>query len=109
MRPKEGPAADDERPIEKRGFIAPRWHGQVPLGILFWRDMIAVGTLINLMSGLAALMLLALGASSALAVAVHFAPVPYNAFLLSAVWRAPGRTASHAIAAAIWFCAMVIV
>lgn len=56
------------------GFFADRWHSRVDLGVLFWRDMIVVGTLINLVSGFAALILFTQNAAAALALeAVHAA------------------------------------
>jgi hypothetical protein len=31
------------------GFFSDRWRAQVPMRLLFWRDMVVVGTLINLL------------------------------------------------------------
>ncbi|MCZ8547265.1 hypothetical protein OOJ09_24005 [Mesorhizobium qingshengii] len=68
-------------------FFRSRWLGQVPLDRLFWRDMVLVGTAISIASSVAALILLALKQPLEAVLAVHFAPVPYNIFLMSAVWR----------------------
>ncbi|HEU0201825.1 MAG TPA: hypothetical protein VFR86_15505 [Burkholderiaceae bacterium] len=100
--------SDHTHEAERGGFFARRWRGEAPLPIVFWRDMIVVGTLINLVTGLAAFMLLAQAASVAPAIAVYFAPVPYNLFLCLAVWRAPRRSAFHAVVAGIWFVAMLV-
>lgn len=89
-------------------FFARRWRGLVPWPRLFWRDMLAVGSVINLLASFAALMLAALGAPLA-AVALHLAPLPYNAFLLAALWRLPGRPALVAAAGALWFVVMAVV
>lgn len=68
-------------------FFARRWQRQVPLGTLFWRDMIVVGTLINIAATFAGLMALGLKADLAVAMLVFFSPLPYNIFLVGAVWR----------------------
>jgi hypothetical protein len=70
--------------------------------------MLAAGTLINLLASFAALMLASQGAPLAVAVVVHFAPLPYNLFLFLALWRLPGRPSLAAGAAAAWL-AMVTV
>lgn len=89
------------------GFFPARWRGLVPLDKLFWRDMVVVGTGINLATTAAALAVLGLKMPLAASLAVHFAPLPYNLFLFLAVWRTaaqqPGPIASLAqIFAAIW-------
>lgn len=75
---------------------------------LLWLDMVLVGTLINLLfTGLA----LAMAASDlpiALAAAVHFAPLPYNLFLVAAVWRQPGAAAYRGAALA-WLAVVTLV
>ncbi len=68
-------------------FFRSRWLGQVPIDRLFWRDMMLVGTGINVASSAAALVLLGLKMPLGLVLAVHFLPVPYNIFLTIAVWR----------------------
>lgn len=89
------------------GFFLPRWRGLVPLDRLFWRDMVIVGTSINLVTSVAALAMLGAKMPLAAALAVHFVPAPYNVFLFFAVWRTaamqPGPIASLAqIFGAIW-------
>jgi hypothetical protein len=46
-----------------------------------------VGTAVNVFATLLALALFAARAPTALAAAVHFAPLPYNVFLCMAVWK----------------------
>ena len=92
----------------ERGFLRQRWRGQAPLRTLFWRDMLAVGTVINLVFSLAGLLLAAQGQPLAWAVALHFAPTPWNAFLVSAVWRTPGATWLPRTAALAWLGAMLV-
>jgi hypothetical protein len=72
-------------------YFRMRWNGDIPLAALFWRDMIMVGITVNAASTLAAVLLLALDAPAPLAVAIHFAPVPWNLFLFASVWRATAR------------------
>ena len=81
-------------------FFVSRWRGYCPLDRLFWRDMILVGTAISLASTFAALMLLGFKAPTPLAIAVHFAPVPYNIFLFISVWRTADRVGPAAAPAA---------
>lgn len=85
-----------------RGFFSRRWRGHVPAARLFWRDMVLVGSIVNLASTFLALMLAAQGVATSIAVAVHFAPLPYNLFLCAALWRHPGRTAAQSGAAGLW-------
>ncbi|MDP2450213.1 MAG: hypothetical protein Q8M93_00040 [Polaromonas sp.] len=88
-------------------FFASRWRGEVPLPVLFWRDMLVVGSLINLTASFATLMLIAQGASPSAALLVHFAPLPYNLFLYAAVWRLPQHTSRVKWIGTIWFLAVV--
>jgi hypothetical protein len=43
------------------GFIGSRWRGEASAAVLYWRDILAVGSIINLFTGFAALMLAAQG------------------------------------------------
>jgi len=54
---------------------------------MLWRDMMAIGTLVNVAATLVALIMVSQGAPAWVAVAVHFAPVPYNLFLFAIVQR----------------------
>ena len=96
-----------------RGFFASRWRGDVPLGQLFWRDMLLFGTSINLAATLVALFVWALGGPTAAGFAIHVSPLPYNAFLLFAVWRSaeraaqPGASAAR-IGAVLWMVAATL-
>ncbi len=90
------------------GYWSQRWHGIAPWRTLFWRDMVAVGSTINLLTGFAALFLISQGQSIAWALAVHFSPVPYNAFLVRSLWLARERPNWVMPAAAAWFAAMLV-
>ncbi|MBC7939362.1 MAG: hypothetical protein H7Z19_06280 [Chitinophagaceae bacterium] len=76
---------------------------------LFWRDMLGVGTVINLLASFVALMAASQGVDIRVAAALHFAPLPYNLFLFMVVWRAPKRTLFTSSIAAVWLAVMTVV
>lgn len=80
----------------------------MPLRRLFWRDMLGVGTLVNLAATFVALMAAAQGAPVALAAALHFAPLPYNLFLFAALWRLRERGSVLPLVALVWLLAMTV-
>ena len=94
-------------------FFRSRWLGQVPIDRLFWRDMMLVGTGINVASSAAALVLLGLKTPLGFVLVVHFAPVPYNIFLTIAVWRTAEQLGAKAslmlLGSALWLVATVAV
>ncbi|TIU06483.1 MAG: hypothetical protein E5W40_19385, partial [Mesorhizobium sp.] len=75
QKPLEGEGGEASRAL---GFFRSRWQGMAPLDRLFWRDLVLVGTAINIAVSVLALILLGLKLPLALVLAVHFAPVPYN-------------------------------
>lgn len=89
------------------GFFVRRWRGEVVLGRLFWRDMLLGATLLNVAATLAALGALAVKAPSWLALALHFAPLPYNAFIVAAVSRSCASAPLTRAASAVWFAVML--
>lgn len=94
-------------------FLRARWSGELPLARALWRDMIAVGTLVNLAAALIALLLVARDAPAGVGAAVYFAPLPYNLLLLVSVWRSAARTggppaATAQLLAALWFVLAVL-
>jgi hypothetical protein len=80
------------------GFFRARWLGAVSLDRLFWFDMIVVGTAINLVTSFAALIVLGLKWPVWASIAVYLAPLPYNLFLVFAVWRAAENLADPRLA-----------
>jgi len=86
-------------------FFARRWDRQVPLSLLFWRDMIVVATLINLSAAFASLMALGFKAELAVVLVIFYAPMPYNIFLVGAVWRT-AELVDVAKASSAKFCAL---
>ncbi|TPJ28947.1 hypothetical protein [Mesorhizobium sp. B2-7-2] len=96
------------------GFFRSRWRGQVPLDRLFWRDMLLVGTILNIASSALALGLLGLKLPLWLVLAVHFLLVPYTIFLTVAVWRAAEKVGGFQaqlmmLGSALWLIATVVV
>ncbi|MGE0500948.1 MAG: hypothetical protein AB7I79_04725 [Rhizobiaceae bacterium] len=99
-------AAQDDG-ATRRGFFRSRLDGAVPLDRLFWLDMALVGTLINLATSFAALVALGLKWPAWAWIAVYLSPLPYNLFLVMAVWRtsasaAPGVAATARAGALAW-------
>lgn len=97
------------KPQQSARFFALRWNAEVDLRLLFWRDVLATGTLINLLAGFVTLMLLAQGVGAGWAVAAHLLPLPYNLFLWAAVWRSPQRTPLIMGLTSVWFMLMAVV
>ncbi|AZO27380.1 MULTISPECIES: hypothetical protein [Mesorhizobium] len=95
------------------GFFRSRWQGKQPLDRLFWRDMVLVGTAINIASSGLALTLLGLKLPLWLVLTVHLLPVPYNIFVALAVWRTAEKTGGAKasmmmLGSALWLIATVI-
>lgn len=91
------------------GFFASRWYSVVDLRVLLWRDVLFVGTLINLVSAFAAMIMLTQKFAAIWALSVFLAPVPYNIFLLLSVWRSKEYTPLISLIAGVWFVLMLIV
>lgn len=89
-------------------FLARRWSGDVPLARLLWHDMLAVATIVNLLASFLALALIASDGSAGLAVVLHFAPLPYNAFLLAALLRHPAASSTTSTIGAVWFLLVTV-
>ena len=71
------------------GYFSNRWHARVPLSTLFWRDILAFATVINLFAGFLSLMSIAQDWGKGWSLSLHFALLPYNLFLVASVWRFP--------------------
>jgi hypothetical protein len=69
------------------GYFKRLWRAEIPLGRVFWQDMIVVGTLVNLAAMGLGFLAVALGASTATGIAIFLAPVPYNILLVVSVWQ----------------------
>lgn len=95
-------------PPRSESFFARRWRGEVPMHTVLWRDMMGVGTATNVLATFVALVAASQGASSWVAAAIHFAPLPYNVFLFVAVERAATRSRIAAILALVWLAVMTV-
>ncbi len=92
----------------RSGFFASRWRGERSVTALFWHDIVVVASLLNLLASFAAMMLAAQRAPTGLAVALYFAPLPYNLFLCLALWRHAACSRTLAVAAGLWFLAAAV-
>jgi hypothetical protein len=79
------------------------------LTVLLWRDMLGVGTVINLTATLLALAVIVQDAPTWLAVALHLVPLPYTIFLCAALWRMQDRDTLASLIAGGWLVAMTLV
>jgi hypothetical protein len=110
-KPFEG---QDGKTRRTAGFFRSRWQGAVSLDRLFWRDLVFVGTAINVAASVVALILLGLKLPLAVVLVVHFAPVPYNIFLTFAVWRTTEKSGGAkaplmTLGATLWLILVVVV
>lgn len=92
-----------------KNFIAQRWQGRVGWRTLFWRDLLVIGTGMNvLMTGLA-LALLSQEVAIQWVLLAHFLPLPYNLFIVSAIWGAARRPVIVLGASLIWLLLFIAV
>jgi hypothetical protein len=89
--------------------LSDRWNGQVPWSALLWRDMLGIGTLVNLAATFLAVIAAIQDAPIGLVAFLHFAPLPYNFFLLAALWRLPRRPQFAVAIGAVWFLLILVV
>jgi hypothetical protein len=92
-----------------RTYFADRWRGRVPWAALLWRDMVVVGTLVNLAATLLAVIAAIQGAATGVVALLHFAPLPYNLFLFAALHRTPSRPELAVIAGVAWLVFVTVV
>lgn len=83
-------------------FLARRWRGEVPVLTLFWRDTLLVGSIVNVLATFVALAIVSQDGPAGLAAVLHFLPLPYNLFLVAALWRAPERSPALRWASCVW-------
>jgi len=90
-------------------FLARRWRGEVPMHTLLWRDLLCVGTVVNILATFIALMAASQGMPAWAAAAIHFAPLPYNIFLFAAVGRVVPRSRIATTVGLVWLALMMVV
>lgn len=71
--------------------------------------MLVIGTMINVIATSIALVVIIKTDNAILAVLLHTAPLPYNAFLVLAAWRASGHDSLALMLASVWFIVMTII
>jgi uncharacterized membrane protein len=88
-------------------------RGEVPLGRVFWFDMLLVGTIVNALTSAGALVAYAVDLPGWLALGIFLSPLPYNIALCLFVWRSASRKPSAwsdmARSAAVLWLLMVLV
>lgn len=90
-------------------FITQRWHGRIAWRTLFWRDLLLIGTGLNLLMTGVALALLSQDAPLPWVLFAHLLPLPYNLFIVSAIGRAPQRPALVLAVSVCWLILFVAV
>lgn len=97
-----------------KSFILSRLRGDAPLHTVFWRDMVVIGTGLNILAAAAALILLVAEAPGGWPVFAHLSPQPWNLFVFYAVWRSATQLEGSMcsmirMAAAVWVALMVVI
>ena len=82
--------------------IADRWAGRTSIQRLMWRDLLGVGTFVNMLFGFTALILLAKKWDAYWSVAIHMVLFPYNLFLVTCVWRHPDASSLSKGCVLVW-------
>ena len=83
-----GPAADM---TGRSSLIGALWRGEKPLWEAFWWYAMVFGTLLNLLTTIIFFFMVSAGAPYWLALAEFALPIPYNIFMVVAVWRSAER------------------
>lgn len=76
---------------------------------LLWRDLLLVGTLVNLLLTGAGLAVFAITDQIGWPMALHFAPLPWNLFLVACVWRLPQTRATTRPIAVAWLITVLVI
>jgi hypothetical protein len=90
-------------------YLGRRWRGETSLTRLYWLDILCVGSFLNIFTAFVSLMLVAQGGDMQIAVALHFVMLPYNVFLVVALWRMPQCSKAMAWTSALWLVAMTLI
>lgn len=96
------------------GFVTSRLSGTAPLETVFWRDMLAVGTAINMAAAAAAFTAMTNAWPGWLGILLLILPIPWNLFLGVAVWRSAEREGGPAaitakVVTVIWVIVMTLI
>lgn len=80
----------------------------MPAPAAFWTYGIFYGTVLNVVTTVATLVLLIQGAPTALALAVHFLPLPYNVLAVVGVLRNPQSSRMARTMILVWAVAVTV-
>lgn len=83
-------------------FFHQRWNGAVSRHRLFWWDTLAVATLLNAALGMLLLILLTRGLEGSTWLLLHLLLLPYNLFLVAALWRKKDVGTPMRLAVLLW-------
>ncbi|MCG8508790.1 MAG: hypothetical protein MI741_06135 [Rhodospirillales bacterium] len=89
--PDEGDMDPGTAPSGWRKLVRALWRGERPLWEVFWWYTMVFGTLLNLLTTIGFFFLVYLGAPYLVAIAEFALPIPYNIFMVVAVWRSAGN------------------
>ena len=92
-----------------KSFFTQRRQGLVGWRTLFWRDLLLIGTSLNVLMTGTALALLSQGVAAPWALLAHLLPLPYNLFIVYAIGSAPQRPALVLGASLFWLLLFVLV
>lgn len=90
-------------------FITERWYGLTPIRQLFWRDLLVIGTFVNLLFIFTSMILLAKRMDPMWSLLLHVLPTPYNLLLVASVLRHPDTGLGFVGIALMWLLLTVIV
>jgi hypothetical protein len=107
-------SAPEGAPRSPIAYLGAMWRGEVPLSQAVWRDMVLVGTVVNIVAMGTAFFAVALGASTMTGIGIHLLPVPYNIFLVAAVWRSaehapPDKAWAARVGSLIWLLVAFVI
>jgi len=88
--------------------------GEVPLRQVFLYDMLLIGTMVNVATGLATLAAFAMDFPAWAGIAIFLSPQPYNLLLAIAVWRSaahdtPRWRETAKVVAILWWVLMLVI
>lgn len=90
-------------------FFAQRWRAQIGWPTLFWRDLLLIGTSLNLLMTGTALVLISRDVPMQWVLLAHLSPLPYNLLIVSAIWRAPRRPTVVLCVSVFWLLLFIAV
>ena len=86
-------------------YFRSLWLGELPLQRALWTDMLAIGTLVNLVTFFAAMAFFATSMPTWIGILAYVAHIPYNIVVFTGVWR----SAERAPADARWFARAIAI